>query len=263
MASIEGDVDIGMSTPNRIFVMGDVHGCIDELNALVDAIQYNYDAGDRIILAGDMVAKGPDSIGVLRRARKLKMWCVRGNHDDKVVRLATYVRQVPLSQRKLEVPEGPVYDPLLLDDSHMTIVANMTDDDYNFLKSCPMMLGIPTIKSLFVHAGVNPNIPLDQQEPYFVMNIRSITANGEPVRKASDGKYPWSDVWNNLQRTGSDIDDVYRKIYYGHASSRGLDLKEYSFGLDTGCVYGGNLTAIEIHTGKLTQIPCRAYAVKE
>lgn len=110
--------------PRRLFAVGDIHGCLDEFNALLDTIQYDYASGDRLVLLGDLVAKGPDSSGVVQRARELNAWCVRGNHDDKVVRLATFQRSKMYQshQKGLKVvPEGKVHDPLKLDNHHVHI----------------------------------------------------------------------------------------------------------------------------------------------
>ena len=109
---------------NRLFVIGDIHGCVDEFDALVKKIQYNYEAGDRIVLAGDLVIRGPGNVGVIRLAKELKAMCVRGNHDDKVVRLMTYARSNESGTvgSKGLIPEGPVLDPLEVDNYHMDLV---------------------------------------------------------------------------------------------------------------------------------------------
>lgn len=111
--------------PRRLFAVGDIHGCLDEFNELLDTIQYDYKSGDRLILLGDLVAKGPDSSGVVQRARETNAWCVRGNHDDKVVRLATFQRSSimhPYHNKEFKVvPEGKVHDPLKLDNHHVHI----------------------------------------------------------------------------------------------------------------------------------------------
>lgn len=105
----------------RVFVIGDVHGCLNELNALINKIQYNPQT-DYIILAGDLVAKGPDSLGVIRRAKQLGARCVRGNHDDKVIRFKTfYNANQEITGAGVLLPEGSVADPLKLDNYHGAI----------------------------------------------------------------------------------------------------------------------------------------------
>lgn len=123
MKVIHDDPRFEPNNKSRIFVVGDVHGSLPELNALVEKLKYDYDRGDRLILAGDLVDKGPDSIGVIRRAKQLRAWCVRGNHDDKVVRLATYHRQGASfgGTGDANIPEGAVHDPLANDNHHIAI----------------------------------------------------------------------------------------------------------------------------------------------
>ena len=115
------DDDLYTNPDHKLYVIGDIHGSLPEFNQLISKLHYNHDAGDRIILAGDLVARGPDSVGVIRRANELKALCVRGNHDDKVIRLKTYIRSGHTVSRQGIIPEGPVIDPLEYDNYHMAI----------------------------------------------------------------------------------------------------------------------------------------------
>lgn len=123
MTVIETKNDVFLQQKERFFVIGDVHGCVNELNALVTQLKFD-PTKDQLILAGDLTAKGPDSGGVIRRAKELGALCVRGNHDDKVVRLKTYELQngqramLPLSAT---MPEGGVPDPLKYKNYHAPI----------------------------------------------------------------------------------------------------------------------------------------------
>lgn len=111
------------SDQGRIFVMGDIHGCLKEMNQLLEKIQFKPDQ-DALILAGDLVFRGQDSIGVIQRARQLNALCVRGNHDDKVIRLKTYEYQHGLESMSPSdkiMPEGQVGDPLKFGNKHMEI----------------------------------------------------------------------------------------------------------------------------------------------
>jgi len=83
------DANSPAATKPRVFVIGDVHGCLDEFNQLLTAINYS-GVTDQVIIAGDLTATGPDSIGVIRRAQQIGALCVRGNHDDKIIRLRTF-----------------------------------------------------------------------------------------------------------------------------------------------------------------------------
>lgn len=107
----------------RVFVMGDVHGCLKEMNDLLKVIQFQANK-DVLILAGDLVFRGPDSLGVIRRANELNALCVRGNHDDKVVRLRGYQNKFgikAMSETEEIMPEGDVGDPLKFGNKHIAI----------------------------------------------------------------------------------------------------------------------------------------------
>ena len=70
--------------PPRVIAIGDVHGCIDELQDLLRLCDYR--PGDQVIFLGDLVSKGPDSISVVQMAREIGAIAVRGNHDFEVIR---------------------------------------------------------------------------------------------------------------------------------------------------------------------------------
>jgi hypothetical protein len=112
-----------LQNKQRIFVIGDIHGCLSEFNALVEEINYNSNT-DQLILAGDIMSKGPDSVGVVRRAKELGALCVRGNHDDKIIRFKTFENakgknaMYPLDAT---LPEGNVPDPLEFKNYHAAL----------------------------------------------------------------------------------------------------------------------------------------------
>lgn len=106
----------------RVFVIGDIHGCVNEFNQILTAINFN-STTDQIILAGDLTATGPDSIGVIRRAQEIGALCVRGNHDDKVIRMKTYENTNGAASMSgtAVMNEGPVPDPLNFGNEHQSI----------------------------------------------------------------------------------------------------------------------------------------------
>src|SRR5204863_3459965 len=74
---------IWMSNMGRTIIVGDVHGCRDELDALLDKVAFTM--GDRLVFVGDLIARGPDSLGVLDIARHTGAEIVRGNHEEKLL----------------------------------------------------------------------------------------------------------------------------------------------------------------------------------
>lgn len=118
------------------------------------------------------------------------------------------------------------------------------------------MMDLPSFNAYIVHGGLDPTLPnINDQDPYSVMNVRDISTDGSLTSSHKTGD-PWSDQWNQAQNsTGSP-----KTVYYGHAANRGLNLQTWSFGVDSGCVYGKQLTAIELHTHNITQVNCKKYA---
>ncbi|KAI9266452.1 Metallo-dependent phosphatase-like protein [Phascolomyces articulosus] len=246
---------------DRVFIIGDVHGCADELKQLVEKIQYNQDR-DQIILAGDLVYRGPDNVGVIRYAKEIGALCVRGNHDDVTIRFKTYEIQHGLQamQNKDDIMrEGDVADPLKFSDDHMDIVKNMTQEDYDYLVNCPLVIDLPTLNnSRVVHGGLDPEIekPVNN-DPYWVVNMRNMDKDGDPERTKSNGKH-WTKYWAEAQHAPNNTTPI--NIYYGHDAGRGLNLESETFGTDSGCVYGHQLTALEMKTHQLTQVDCQEYS---
>lgn len=96
---------------------------------------------------------------------------------------------------------------------------------------------------------------LPQQQPLTVMTMRDIM-DGHPTDEKKVGT-PWTQTWNQAQEQSSSPITVY----YGHDASRGLVQQRFSYGLDTGCVYGRALTAIEMKSKQTVSVPCKQYAV--
>ncbi|KAI0868829.1 Metallo-dependent phosphatase [Hypoxylon argillaceum] len=72
-------------TPRRLIIVGDVHGHLKSLEALLRKAEFSKSRGDTVVLAGDMVNKGPDSPGVVDLAMRIGAYGVRGNHEDRVL----------------------------------------------------------------------------------------------------------------------------------------------------------------------------------
>lgn len=79
------------STPHRLLIIGDVHGHLKSLEALLKKAEFSASRGDTVVFAGDMVNKGPDSAGVVALAMRIGAFGVRGNHEDRVQRAWEYL----------------------------------------------------------------------------------------------------------------------------------------------------------------------------
>jgi hypothetical protein len=214
-------------------VIGDVHGCADELEALLRAAGCT--AQDEVVLVGDLVAKGPDSRGVLAIVRELGARSVRGNHDEHLLR---YHRAIAAGQEPPEL--GP---------DHAAVARELDDSDWALLSSLPLWLRLPERRAIVVHAGLLPGIALEQQDPALLMNMRTIRPDGSASKRNDEGAL-WASLW-----PGPEL------VLFGHHASQGLQQHPHAIGLDTGCVYGGKLTACILPEQRLVSVPARrAYA---
>lgn len=221
--------------PERTIVIGDVHGCRAELEDLLQLCRAG--ASDRIVLVGDLVAKGPDSRGVVALARERGFQAVLGNHDAKVLSLRPDV--LPAGRRdppKSQMAPG----------HHQAVAAELDTEDWAYLEALPLFLPLPDLGTIVVHGGLVPGVPLDAQPRKFLLNLRSITPDGEPSKRVDDGA-PWAGVWPGPEH-----------VVFGHDAVRGLQQHRFATGLDTGCVYGRALTALVLPERRLLSVPARA-----
>ena len=239
-------------------VVGDVHGCLDELRRLLATC--GFQRGDRLVLAGDLVAKGPDSQGVVQLAREEGAIAVVGNHDDHVLRARAVARGTIVPPAKGVRAE------------HQVVADALRPDDWAYLEALPTFLrlgyegagpapnddtaaasaGPPHVEgdgeTVVLHAGAVPGVPFEKQTREHLTTMRSIGSDGQPTKKI-EGR-PWAAVWPGPQ-----------KIVFGHDAIRGLQRHRFATGLDTGCVYGRRLTALLLPERRLVSVEARrAYA---
>ena len=201
-----------------VAVVGDVHGCLDELQQLIEEIRSATSQECCFVFCGDIINKGPYNKETLDYIRSLPhVAVVRGNHEDHVIKNALQLRAHHKVKRK--------YD----------WVSSLTDDDINYLQNLPYTLRIPSLNCLIVHAGLNPFISLYHQSPWTMTKIRNISGLdvGECITPTEIGNgQQWASLWRGPEH-----------VYFGHDARRGLQRYEFATGLDTGCVYGKYLTA--------------------
>eukprot|EP00199_Chlamydomonas_sp_CCMP681_P001670 CAMPEP_0119112928 /NCGR_PEP_ID=MMETSP1180-20130426/42235_1 /TAXON_ID=3052 ORGANISM="Chlamydomonas cf sp, Strain CCMP681" /NCGR_SAMPLE_ID=MMETSP1180 /ASSEMBLY_ACC=CAM_ASM_000741 /LENGTH=361 /DNA_ID=CAMNT_0007100711 /DNA_START=28 /DNA_END=1113 /DNA_ORIENTATION=+ len=238
--------------PGRLVVVGDVHGCCEELKMLLKKLDYLPDT-DNLIFVGDLVNKGPDSIGVLRAYQQLRAQAVRGNHDDASLR------------RWHAWTRGEELAP------HSEWLKEATESDMNIIEGLPFSLTLPEYGVVLVHGGVVPKastgqVPhlsdhpstasgsdqcdttarlLEQQVLKDMVCMRNVVPQA-PASQQDGSMHPawlatsdtadghaWAQMWHGPWH-----------IMFGHDAKRRLQLAPNATGLDTGCVYGGKLTAV-------------------
>ena len=164
----------------RTIIVGDVHGCLDELDALLRQCTHD-PLRDRVVLVGDLVNKGPKSAAVVRAARSRGFQAVRGNHDDRA--LFEWERR-ERARRNGGVPDA--------DDKYAYTDA-FNDEDVAFLRSLPYTLRLEGDRVLVVHAGVVPGVPLRAQQTRHMYTMRNLIRASSLV---------------SLSNTGDSVDDT-------------------------------------------------------
>ncbi|KAF2674088.1 Metallo-dependent phosphatase [Microthyrium microscopicum] len=234
----------------RLVVIGDVHGCKEELTELLKKLEFSQET-DHLIFVGDIIFKGPDSPGVVNLARSLGATCVRGNHEDRMLLAWAGMRSNTLpiddSRSKPNIESQEDQAMAYGDTKHRQLAGEFDSDQIEWLQKCPVILNIGQMGKkdyVVVHAGLAPGIRLEKQDPFHVMNMRTIDL-ATRVPSEMRGGEPWEKVWNHFQ--ANQPRGLQKKtVIYGHDSRVGLNLKKYSRGLDSGCVRGGKLTALTI-----------------
>ena len=219
--------------PRRQLFIGDVHGCSKPLAALLEALAFAPGL-DRLLLTGDAFSKGPDPVGVWRLIRASGAEMVLGNHDAKTLAIL----EAFLKTGRPDF-EHPAHAELL------ERILPVSGELLPWLRRLPLV--IDEARFCLVHAGVNPELGLAGSSRDELLAIRTW-----PPRKGIYGPR-----WHEVYRP-PDGDKV---LVFGHDAPGGLvqrrraDGSPYLIGLDTGCVYGGELTAWILEEDRIVQVP--------
>ena len=185
-----------------IYVVGDVHGCLRELEHLLDRLDPA--AADLVVFVGDLVRKGPDSAGVIDLVRSRPNFVtVRGNNEEKLLR----------GEKSLDE----------LDDADLRWIADLP-------------VAIHWDDALVVHAGVDPRKSIAEHA----------VDDFENIRELGDGDYEppfWYDEYEGD-----------RRVFFGHTPLEDPVVRGNAVGLDTGCVYGGALTAYDCRRDRFVSV---------
>jgi bis(5'-nucleosyl)-tetraphosphatase (symmetrical) len=263
------------------YAIGDVQGCFDELKQLLKTFQFNKQA-DQLWFVGDLVNRGPKSLEVLRFVRQLGEHAVTvlGNHDLHLI-------------AQFEGFERARKDDTFQDVLHAPDAKELVD----WLRARPLMH--MDAGNAMVHAGLLPQWTIQKalslahevEAALVAPNYREFFAHMYGSKPAE-----WSDSltgWDRLrvlvnamtrmrfcteqgrmefQSKGAEPPPGYRpwfelrikkeeRIVCGHWSTLGLKITDQVAAIDTGCVWGGSLTALRLEDRKLFQLACPGYKV--
>ncbi|KAL6238085.1 hypothetical protein BDW75DRAFT_202590 [Aspergillus navahoensis] len=258
----EAKEDNSRHSSRRLVVVGDVHGCKEELEKLLDKVSFHEDR-DHLILTGDLIEKGPDSLGVVDLARQYNASCVRGNHEDRVLVLRHDMLESNVTDDSWDIahPESA---------KSRELARQLSAEQADWLDACPVVLNVGQITNMgqvvVVHGGLIPGIDLDRQDPYSVMNMKTVDLPTHVPSSSIEKGVKWTKLFNKHQTLSLESKNGVMTVIYGHDSKSGLSIKEYTKGLDSGCVKGGKLTAMIISDGgkqEIVQVKCSTNYVKD
>ena len=211
----------------RLIAIGDIHGCHLEFAELLDRLALT--KGDRLVLLGDLVNRGPDSNRVIDLARANDAIALLGNHE---LRLLKYRR---------------TGDKKYIKETDLETFQKLRSEDWAFLEAMPLTFEDPELNTVFVHGGFLPAEPWQKQPAEIVTRIQVIDRDGRPARRSDQPDAPpWADLWSGPPF-----------VVYGHTPRPEVYKLKWSLGIDTGCVLGGFLTAFELPEKRFLQVKAR------
>jgi bis(5'-nucleosyl)-tetraphosphatase (symmetrical) len=269
-----------------LYAIGDIQGCDRELGELLAAIRFSPDR-DRLWFVGDLVNRGPESLAALRRIRSLgdAATVVLGNHDLHLLAVSLGRARLRSDDTLDEILTAPDRDALL---EWLTTRPLMVDDPSRGL--CLLHAGLAPqwdmatargcareVESLLRRDPVAAFEEMYGDEPLrwdaalggaarrrFIVNCftrlryvdadgcLALKAKGSPHKAAPKGLIPWFDA-PRVKWRGT-------RVVFGHWSTLGFFASDEVISLDTGCVWGGRLTALDLDDpeARPVQVGCRA-----
>jgi bis(5'-nucleosyl)-tetraphosphatase (symmetrical) len=237
------------------WIVGDIQGCAREFERLLQAIRFDPREDDLWSL-GDLINRGPDSLEVLRIWRSIGGRSLIGNHEINTL-LALSGRRPRKMGRLAELFRAPDVDELMAQ-----------------LRNLPVLVHLPAVErgpdAWIVHAGLDPRWTdlhgtsallntgphdddwLERADVRFATGVRCCTEDGEQCEHSGPPEEcpPPYRPWDALYR-GETL------VVHGHWAMRGYYRTARTMGLDSGCVYGGSLTAWCQEEDRIVQIPSR------
>lgn len=209
-----------ISPARRWLAVGDIHGCLVQLTELMERVKPTAD--DRVVFLGDYVDRGPDSAGVIDYLIEFAVnfpetVFLRGNHE-----------QMFLDYLDRQDPAMFLFNggQQTLDSYRNRGMWPVPASHRRFLDA--LQHYFESEHHIFVHAGLRPGIPLAEQADFDMLWIR---------HEFLESNFDWG-----------------KPVVYGHTPRREPLLGDRRIGVDTGCVYGRQLTCCEVMTQRIWQV---------
>ena len=270
-----------------IYAIGDIQGCHTEFRQLLEQIAFN-PSQEQLWLVGDLVNRGPDSLQVLRFVKSLgdSAITVLGNHDLHLLAVAAGEAELHRSDTLDEVLHAPDRDDLLTwlrqqrllhaQDGYVLVHAGLlpqwsVKQASSLAREVEQALRSDDYAVFFEHMyGNSPRGWRDDYSGYKRLRVitnaftrmRVLDAQGEmefkfkgEVENIPEGYQPWFDLPKRKSQDAT--------VIFGHWSALGLKVTPNVIALDTGCLWGGPMTAIRLEDRKVFQVECKTPVAKE
>lgn len=239
-------------------IIGDVHGLYDELVALIQALGVK--SGDKVIFAGDLLDKGPDSDKVVSYVRTIENSTgIRGNHEDTHIRYWSNMDSRPGVARSM-AERRPILS---------TTEALLSEADKDFIRQTVPFVRIPEHGILVVHGGISPTWEVfpetvEETKTYAgkarhsfekIYRIRRVHRESFAMLKLGEATADdpfWAEIY----------DGRFGHVVFGHEVFDEVREFPHATGIDTGAVVGGKLTAMTISSDgerTFTSVPGRKF----
>ncbi|MDP9380044.1 MAG: AAA family ATPase [Chloroflexota bacterium] len=229
-------------------IVGDVHGCLDELRELIEKLgwvrdgdSYTHPEGRTLVSLGDLADRGPDVPGCFRLWMQLvadgKALFVPGNHDNKLMRY--------LMGRNVRITHGLEQSAQQLDNLSEAERNNLRTAILRFIRHAPPYLILDSGKLIVAHAGIKAQMigKVSKRIQDFTLYgdvTGERTPEGLPVRRDWAAKYHGRAF-----------------VVYGHTPVQKPGVRNNTVNIDTGCVFGGALTALRYPEKELVEVRAR------
>lgn len=229
-------------------IIGDVHGCFDELRTLLEKLGYEitegsgeygftvtHPKGRKVIFLGDLVDRGPKIVSVLKIAMSMVKtgiaYCVPGNHDMKLFR-KLLGRNVQITHGLAETLEQLAEEP-----------AEFSEEVKEFLDSLPSHYVFDDGRLVLAHAGMK-----EEYQGRDSKKARQFALFGETTGEIDEFglsvRYDWASEYRGKAM-----------VVFGHTPVAKAEWLNNTIDIDTGCVFGGKLTALRYPEKELVDVP--------
>jgi protein phosphatase len=243
-------------------IIGDVHGCLTELLTLFGKLGYSahsspegwlveHPAGRKPVFVGDLCDRGPDTPGVYRLAMNLVQrsagYCVIGNHDDKLLRWLKAAAE-PERPNTIKLNHGLEQSAAQLSGERPEFRTRLAD----FLSNLPSHLVLDGGRLVVAHAGLTA-----EMQGRVSGKVRSFALYGDTTGESDEFGLPVRLNWAMNYRGRA-------TVVYGHTPTLTPEWLNRCICIDTGCVFGGALTALRYPEQELVSVPAlQEYAVSK